>query len=129
MSKGTVNRLILIGNVGTIESRDTSAGTVVNMSVATTETIKGEDITQWHRVSVFGKVAEAMAKYCGKGNKVFVSGRLQTREYTDKEGNKKLSVEVVANEVQLLNRVESSGSQPAKADHVESTDYDDDIPF
>jgi single-strand DNA-binding protein len=101
---GSVNKVILIGNLGRDpEVRRTNAGDpVVNFSLATTESWKdkatGErrDRTEWHNVVIFnealGRVAE---QYCKKGSKVYLEGQLQTREYTDKDGNQRKATEVV----------------------------------
>ena len=101
---GSVNKVILIGNIGRDpEVRRTNAGdSVVNFSVATTEswrdkaTGERKDRTEWHNVVIFnenlGKVAE---QYCKKGSKVYLEGQLQTREYTDRDGNQRKSTEIV----------------------------------
>ncbi len=101
---GSVNKVILIGNLGRDpEVRRTGAGdAVVSFSVATTEswrdkgTGERKDRTEWHNVVIFnenlGKVAE---QYCKKGSKVYLEGQLQTREFTDREGNQRKTTEVV----------------------------------
>jgi single-strand DNA-binding protein len=106
----TVNKCILIGNLGKdAEIRATGGGTTIaNLRLATTtyrrDGTDGEwqDITEWHSVVAFGKTAEIMEKWGKKGKTLYVEGRLQTREYTDKDGNKRWSTEVVANEIRLL---------------------------
>ena len=105
----TVNKCILIGNLGKdAEIRATGGGTTIaNLRLATTDRRKGtdgewQDHTEWHSVVAFGKTAEIMEKWGKKGKMLYVEGRLQTREYTDKEGNKRWSTEVVANEIRLL---------------------------
>jgi single-strand DNA-binding protein len=101
---GSVNKVILIGNLGRDpEVRRTGSGDpVVSFSVATTEswrdkgTGERKDRTEWHNVVIFnenlGKVAE---QYCKKGSKVYLEGQLQTREYTDRDGNQRKATEVV----------------------------------
>ena len=101
---GSVNKVILIGNLGRDpEVRRTGAGDpVVNFSIATTEswrdkgTGERKDRTEWHNIVIFnenlGKIAE---QYCKKGSKVYIEGQLQTREYTDRDGNQRKSTEVV----------------------------------
>lgn len=101
---GSVNKVILIGNLGRDpEVRRTGAGDpVVNFSIATSETWRdkatGErkERTEWHNIVIFnenlGRVAE---QYCKKGTKVYIEGALQTREYTDRDGNQRKSTEVV----------------------------------
>ncbi len=101
---GSVNKVILIGNLGRDpEVRRTNAGdAVTSFSVATTEswrdkgTGERKDRTEWHNVVIFnenlGKIAE---QYCKKGSKIYIEGQLQTREYTDRDGNQRKSTEVV----------------------------------
>ena len=87
-----INKVILIGNLGAKpELKYSSTGTgITNLSVATSEswtdknTGQKQEKTEWHRVSVFGKLAEVVTKYCDKGSKVYVEGKLQTRKYQDK---------------------------------------------
>ncbi len=101
---GSVNKVILIGNLGRDpEARTLPSGDrVVSFSVATTEswrdknTGERKDRTEWHNVSIFnenlGKIAE---QYCRKGSKIYLEGQLQTREYTDKDGNQRKATDVV----------------------------------
>ena len=101
---GSVNKVILIGNLGRDPEVRTmpSGDRVVSFSVATTEswrdrnTGERKDRTEWHNVSIFnenlGKIAE---QYCRKGSKVYLEGQLQTREYTDKDGNQRRATDVV----------------------------------
>jgi single-strand DNA-binding protein len=105
----TVNKVTLIGNLGKdAEIRNTGGGTTIaNLRLATTDRRKAadgtwEDHTEWHSVVAFGKTAEIMEKWGKKGKMLYVEGRLQTREYTDKDGNKRWSTEVVANEIRML---------------------------
>jgi len=112
MAQG-VNKVILIGHLGRDpETRTTQSGmTVANFSLATTEKFKGEDRTEWHRIVVWGKLAEICAQYLTKGKQVYLEGRLQTREWEDKEGNKKSTTEIVANEMRMLG---SKGDSPSQ---------------
>jgi len=103
---GSVNKVILIGNLGRDpEVRYTPSGqAVANFTVATNEawTDKAgqkQERTEWHRVVVWGKAAENCGEYLSKGRQVYVEGRLQTREWTNKEGAKQYTTEVVANPV------------------------------
>jgi len=105
----TVNKAILIGNLGRdAEIRNTAGGAVIaNLRLATTDRRKApdgtwQDHTEWHAVVVFGKTAEIMERWGKKGKSLYVEGRIQTREYTDKDGNKRWSTEIVANEIRLL---------------------------
>jgi single-strand DNA-binding protein len=110
---GSVNKAILVGNLGRdAEMRFTAGGTpVATVSLATTERFtdrdgqKRED-TQWHRVVIWGKTAESLHEYLTKGKQIYVEGRIQTREWTDKEGKQARTTEIRADRVVLL----SSGS-------------------
>jgi single-strand DNA-binding protein len=102
----SVNKVILVGNLGRDpEVRYTPSGqAVANFTVATNEawTDKSgqkQERTEWHRVVVWGKAAENCGEYLSKGRQVYVEGRLQTREWTNKEGAKQYTTEVVANPV------------------------------
>ena len=102
---GSVNKAILVGNLGRDpEIRTTQSGDkVANLNMATSETWKdkssGErkERTEWHRVILFGKLAEIAEKYVKKGSKIYVEGHLQTRKWTDKDGNDKYTTEIVVN--------------------------------
>ncbi len=103
------NKIIIVGHLGRDqETRYTPQGTAVsNFSLATTERRKDksgeqQDITTWFRVSLWGKQAENIGQYLLKGRQVYVEGRLRTEEYTDRDGNKRMSLEVSATDVQLL---------------------------
>ena len=103
------NKIIIVGHLGRDqETRYTPQGTAVsNFSLATSERRKDksgeqQDITTWFRVSLWGKQAENIGQYLLKGRQVYVEGRLRTEEYTDREGNKRMSLEVSATDVQLL---------------------------
>jgi single-strand DNA-binding protein len=105
----SVNKVILVGNLGSDpEVRFLPSGQAVgNFNIATTEKWAGKDgnpgeKTEWHRIVVFGKQAENCKEYLKKGRQVYVEGRLQTREWDDKEGQKRKTTEIVANTVQFL---------------------------
>ena len=93
---GSVNKVILVGNLGRdAELRYTPSGAaVLNFSIATTETWKDKttnekkESTEWHKVVLWGRVAESLNEYLVKGKQVYVEGRLQTRQWEDKEGQK-----------------------------------------
>jgi len=106
---GGINKAFLIGRLGgDPEVRYTSnGGAVANFSLATNEnwTDKNgqkQERTEWHRIVVWGKLGELCGQYLAKGRQAFVEGRLQTREWTDKEGAKRYTTEVVAQNVQFL---------------------------
>ena len=103
------NKVQLIGNLGNKpEIRTTEAGKkLARFSIATNESYrntKGEKITetQWHRLVAWGKVAEIAEKYLNKGSEIAIEGKLVSRNYNDKEGNKKYITEVQVNEVLML---------------------------
>lgn len=106
---GGVNKVILIGNLGADpEVRFTPGGqAVANFRIATSESWtdkngQKQERTEWHRIVVWGKLAELCGEYLKKGRQCYVEGRLQTREWTDKENRKNYTTEVVANAVTFL---------------------------
>ena len=105
----SVNMVVLVGNLGKDpEVRFTQTGkAVANFSIATSEKWKGQDgqnqeKTEWHNIVVWGNQAEACGRYLSKGRQVFVQGRLQTRKWTDQNGQDRYTTEVVAQRVQFL---------------------------
>jgi single-strand DNA-binding protein len=105
----SVNRVILVGRLGRDpEMRYTSGGQpVANFSVATDETYKDRNgtrqkRTEWHKIVVWGKQAEIAQKYLKKGSLIYLEGRIQTRQWDDKEGQKRTSFEIVANNFRML---------------------------
>ena len=154
MSRG-INKVILVGNLGADpEIRYTTSGTAVaNLRLATTETYtdkNGErtEKTEWHRVVLWGKTAETASQYLTKGKQVYVEGRLQTREWQDKDGTKRFTTEVNASNMLMLGRGDGAaagapggGNNAARRDRADATpEYagmsddmgsppDDDLPF
>lgn len=147
----SVNKVILLGRLGQEpELKYTPGGAAVcNFSLATTEawTDKSgqkQEKTEWHRVVVWGKLAELCNQYLSKGRQAFVEGRLQTRSWDDKDGNKRYTTEIMASTVQFIGgatansgttSVDNSYSQ---AQQPQANDYQiaqdshfasDDIPF
>lgn len=123
MSQG-VNRVILLGNVGKDpEVRYTQAGAaVVTFSLATTESHKNteghrEDRTEWHRIVAFGRTAELCGQYLSKGRMVFLEGKIQSRSYDDKDGNKRYVTEIVANSVQFIGPRDGVNGAPKTESH------------
>jgi len=119
---GTVNRVILVGNLGKdAELRYTGGGAAVaSFSIATTEVWKDKDgqrqeQTEWHRISLWGKQAESVSQYLTKGKQVYVEGRLQTRKWQDKEGHDRYTTEVKADRVVLLGTAPAAGLRGARA--------------
>ena len=150
----SVNKVILVGNLGADpETRYMPNGDAVcNIRVATTESWKdkqsGEkkEITEWHRVVFYRKLAEIAGQYLKKGSQVYLEGRIRTRKWTDKEGQERYTTEIEANEMQMLGRREGMGDSgpregsgggsraaPTKPAAASSgggfNDLDDDIPF
>ena len=139
MSNG-LNKVLIIGNLGNDpEIKYTQSGSpVANLSIATSERWKdknsGEQKEQveWHRVVIFGRLAEIAEQYLKKGSKIFVEGKLQTRDWEDSEGKKRYTTEVVAREMTMLDSkgdsMESSSS--ASSSSKPSNDkFEEDIPF
>ena len=145
---GSVNKAILVGNLGRdAEMRFTSGGTpVATVSLATTERFtdregqKRED-TQWHRIVIWGKTAESLHEYLTKGKQIYVEGRIQTREWTDKEGKTNKTTEIKSDRIVLLGsggggrgrernaEADQSAGSGAPAPAATSAPNDDDIPF
>ena len=109
MARG-VNKAMIIGTLGQDpDVKYTASGSpVVNVSVATNESWKdkqtgeNQERTEWHRIVVFGKLAEICAQYLKKGSQVYFEGRIQTRKWKDQTGNDRYSTEIVANDMQML---------------------------
>jgi len=104
-----INKVILIGNLGADpEIRYTQNGTAVaTFNVATTETWKDQagvkqEKTEWHKIVAWKRLAEICGEYLSKGSKVYIEGKLQTRQWEDKEGNKRYTTEIVAWEMKML---------------------------
>ncbi len=121
MARG-VNKAIIVGTLGKDPDVKYTAGgsAVVNVSVATNESWKdkntGENVekTEWHRIVIFGKLAEIAAQYLRKGQQVYFEGKIQTRKWQDQNGQDRYSTEIVANEMQMLGgRPDSSGGTTA----------------
>ncbi len=140
-----INKAIIVGNLGRDpEIRYTQSGTAVaNFSVATTEKWKDknsgewQERTEWHRIVAWARLGEICGEYLSKGRQVYIEGKIQTREWTDNDGNKRYSTEIVANEMKMLGPKDSGGGyKPAAPQGVPeydgpplSNDQDDDIPF
>lgn len=119
----SVNKVILLGRLGQDpELKYTPGGTpVCNFSLATSEawTDKGgqkQEKTEWHRIVVWGKLAELCNQYLSKGRQAFVEGRLQTRAWDDKDGNKRYTTEILANTVQFIGGATAGASNNVGVD-------------
>jgi len=154
MARG-INKVILIGHLGADpETRYMpSGGAVTNIRLATSESWKDkqsgaqQERTEWHRVAIFGRLAEIAAEYLRKGSHVYIEGRLRTRKWQDNQGNERYTTEIVANEMQMLGGRSGVGEPPsmerggedtsrgedttrqAAATAAPADDFDDDIPF
>jgi single-strand DNA-binding protein len=155
MARG-VNKVILIGNLGKDpETRYMPSGSAVtNLTLATSESWKdkqtgeNQERTEWHKVAMFGKLAEIAAEYLRKGSQVYIEGKLRTRKWQDKEGKDRWTTEIVADEMNMLGgkpggasagssapgaAASGSGSGSGRAAVNDSGappgDFDDDIPF
>ncbi|HPC48062.1 MAG TPA: single-stranded DNA-binding protein [Deltaproteobacteria bacterium] len=141
---GSVNKVILIGRLGKDpEMRFTPQGrAVTNFSLATNEhwtDANGErqERTEWHRVVAWGKLAETCAKLLAKGKQVYVEGRLQTRSWDDRDGNKRYTTEIVASAMQILGSPDSQerplsaeeGTDTASGNGLPPAPEFDDVPF
>ncbi|UCD18428.1 MAG: single-stranded DNA-binding protein [Candidatus Zixiibacteriota bacterium] len=140
----SVNKVILIGNLGKDpELRYTPGGqAVANFSLATSEKWRDkdgamQDKTEWHNIVLWGRQAEIAKEYLSKGRQVYIEGRIQTRSWDDKEGNKRYTTEVVAQRLQFLGTREQAPSAVPASEDVPSTapqtdelsDEDEDLPF
>jgi single-strand DNA-binding protein len=146
MARG-VNKAIIVGTLGQDpDVKHTASGSpVVNISVATNESWKdkttGQQVekTEWHRIVIFGKLAEIAAQYLKKGSQAYFEGKIQTRKWQDQTGNDKYTTEVVANEMQMLGgksdapaktkTFSQSITSPPESNPAPSDDGFDHIPF
>jgi single-strand DNA-binding protein len=131
----SVNMQILVGNLGKDpEVRSTGSGKkVATFSVATSSKSRGEEVTTWHNIVAWEKLAEICEQYLKKGSKVYIQGRTSHRSYDDRDGNKKFITEVIADQMQMLSpRSEGSGGQQSRPTQQAAEppfNPDDDIPF
>ena len=142
MAKGTVNKVILVGNLGSDpEIKTTPQGAqVANFSLATSEswtdknTGEKQERAEWHRLVLWRRLAEIASQYLNNGAKIYVEGKLQTRSWDD-NGQKRYMTEVVVDQLEMLGSDRQSGSaqqyeQPAAAPYVGGdSPADDDLPF
>tara|TARA_X000001036_G_scaffold276940_1_gene257224 strand:+ start:1939 stop:2367 length:429 start_codon:yes stop_codon:yes gene_type:complete len=142
MQKNSLNKVILIGNLGQDpEARFTPQGTAVtNLSVATNESWKDQsgemqDRTEWHRIVMYGRMAETASEYMKKGQMVYVEGRLHTREWEDQNQIKRKTTEIRCDNFTMLGRRSdapqgTNPENPAPSSKPKpETDGDDDLPF
>ena len=124
---GSVNKVILVGRLGKDpETRFTPSGkAVTNFSMATSESWKDaggerQEKTEWHKVQIWGPLAEISAKYLSKGKLVYIEGRLQTREWEDQSGGKRYTTEIVANNMTMLDGKGDNSEKPNNPEKPES---------
>ncbi len=152
MARG-INKVILVGNLGNDpEMRYMPNGqAVANFSVATSEAWKDkqtgeqQERTEWHRITAYRRLGEIAGEYLRKGSKVYIEGKLRTRKWQDNNGQDRYTTEIIADEMQMLDRASGGGSMgggsnqsysapqqqsaPAAAAPAGADDFDDDIPF
>jgi len=136
----SLNKILLIGNLGRDpEVKFTPSGSrVATFSMATTEKWNNKDgspeeHTEWHNIVCWNKLAEIVEKYLSKGKQVYIEGRLRTREWTDNEGGKRRTVEVIAGQMVMLGSRSDTSAPTSYQKPTEVVDdgsiTDDDIPF
>ncbi len=143
MSRGTVNKVVLIGRLGADpEVRYAPSGSAVaNFRIATNHSYKDRDgnfqeVTAWHRIVAWTRLAEFAKQYLHKGMRVYVEGRIQYREWEDQNGVKRNTTEIIANDIQML---DSPPAQEAIQDEIADSEFDspsendqvadEDVPF
>jgi single-strand DNA-binding protein len=128
-----VNKVILIGHIGrTPETKTLQSGSVVcNFSLATTSkwTKDGEkkEATQWHKIILWDTLAKVVQEYTGKGDPLYIEGRIEYRKYTDKDGNEKLITEIIGERVQLLKGKGQTNTEPEVGEPLDKSG--DGLPF
>lgn len=122
MARG-INKVILIGNLGADpEVRYApSGGAIANITIATSEswtdkqTNEKKELTEWHRVVIYQRLAEIAGEYLRKGSKVYIEGRLRTRKWQDNQGVERFTTEIIANELQMLDGKQEGQTAPSQA--------------
>ena len=136
----SLNKVMLIGRLGKdpdIRQVGNNGTTLANLSVATSESKKNnhgdwEEHTEWHRVTVWGRQADAVAEYLSKGSQVYIEGKLQTRQYEDKDGNQRYTTEIVAWNVIFLGGGSGQGAgtyNKGSRQQTKQQQHEDKIPF
>jgi single-strand DNA-binding protein len=139
-----INKVFLLGRLGhspEVKHLE-NGGVVANMSLATSETWRDKESgeknerTEWHKIVAFGKTAEIAERYLEKGDQIHVEGKIQSRKWTDREGQTRYAFEIVANSIQMLGGKRKQERENQAAERVGETpprpvppDLDDDIPF
>lgn len=120
-----ISKTILVGRVGRDpESRQTSSGLkVVNFTLATSKKVRGEEQTQWHRITMYDKVADIAVQYLRKGSMVYLEGEIKYGKYTNKDGIEQNTCDIIAYQMQML------GGKPQGEEPQRHPDDDESIPF
>lgn len=132
----SLNKVQLIGNLGADPEirQATNGNAIANLNIATSEkwTDKsGEkrENTEWHRVVIFGKLADVVGQYVRKGDRIYIEGKLQTRKWQDRDGNDRYTTEIVGNQMLMLGGRQGGQQQSQPTPSRDSGGLDDDIPF
>lgn len=134
----SVNKVIILGNVGQDPEIRQGNFIVAALSIATTRKWRdkageAQSETEWHRVSAFGRLAEIISQYVRKGDPIYIEGRLRTRKYEDKQGVERWVTEIIAEQLQLLRQKDSdekpAQAKPAAQRRAPEPAYDSDVPF
>jgi len=133
----SVNKVILLGRAGKDPESSTlgSGVQVTRLSLATSESFKDrngqkQEKTEWHNLTFWRGLGEVVDKYVKKGDQIYVEGKIQSREYTDKEGVKRRSYEIVADSMTMLGgRGDNAAQAPQSASQPQLNDEPDDLPF
>lgn len=134
----SVNKVIILGNVGQDPEIRESNFMVAALSIATSRKWRDkagetQSETEWHRVSAFGRLAEIISQYVRKGDPIYIEGRLRTRKYEDKQGIERWVTEIIAEQLQLLRQKDSdekpAQAKPAAQRRAPESTYDSDVPF
>lgn len=132
-----LNKVMLIGRLGSDpEVKEIGGKTLCKFSLATSSRYGGEDHTEWHRVNVWGKAGENAGKYLQKGSVAYVEGKITTREYTDRDGNKRQSTEINSYSITFLDSRKQNAEDKKQQELVTAAKEtfgvpkdDDDLPF
>lgn len=134
----SVNKVIILGNVGQDPEIRQGNFIVAALSIATTRKWRDkagetQSETEWHRVSAFGRLAEIISQYVRKGDPIYIEGRLRTRKYEDKQGVERWVTEIIAEQLQLLRQKDSdekpAQAKPAAQRRAPESTYGSDVPF
>ena len=141
MAKNNLNRCDFIGHLGSdVDFKSTQSGTdIANFNIACNWKSKEKEGVEWIRIVAIGKLAKICSDYLKKGSHVFVSGRMRTNKWQDKDGIDRYTTEIIANELQMLdyrnqgdtvnNNVQPKSQPTTKPTEQSFESFDDDLPF